>query len=532
MLIILLSIFLLVCIGFYLYCKTRTSPAYTYLASVYPTANLKHIEASQLDNLYNHLWFYYNCESQFSGSVLGTDICWQELPECGTTYPKMPYVPAGYFYSFTDWIQHWIPFKEYKKGEIEPKNLLASVPAQTFWHAYNGPAPVWMFQRSVFRYIYNENSPVKDSKNGRTYPQLLAGPIDNLQQKPSWNYPQNWWLGVPDHGYIEVTGASEPGIPTSPPLIWYDGWIGSGMFLNVGKSLRVRNKVDATWQLAKQMVDEGHTDLLKRWFYSDDPNQISLNLVTADQNQNCKTGPITLLDINGKKTQFNICIAGYYNNGSIPNTNKGWNDIEVFYVPDTKAWCTSTNMEDCVNQMRFGLNYKADRQSSIMTFDEPMFLMGSFLNYDTIQMTLSANGAGFWQYEILELRGYPDEVKMRDYSAFLKLETNYKLSFNADFVRQYMETITQHLSLRDPFDVYNDAKATHCVSLPWNASLTPMDYIYRNKDAWEYNITCKDNLSDMFAKLSIYGGPNNQCSPTGIGRGNQPMKTAKDWPYG
>ncbi len=95
---------------------------------------------------------------------------------------------------------------------------------------------------------------------------------------PNFIYPLNWWKGVEDYGYMEVTAASGPGLACSPPLCWYDGWVGSGQFLFLGKSHRARNKGDAT-TLAKEMSksSEGR-DRLVVWFGTSDPYEVVKNV--------------------------------------------------------------------------------------------------------------------------------------------------------------------------------------------------------------------------------------------------------------
>lgn len=108
-----------------------------YLTAVYPySQKLKLLTFIELAQFYNSLWMYYNCESSYKKTIpyippidipssnppssnrlssisalrgeknIDTDkktttLCWQELPGCGDKYPKLPYTPQGYIYSFT-----------------------------------------------------------------------------------------------------------------------------------------------------------------------------------------------------------------------------------------------------------------------------------------------------------------------------------------------------------------------------------------------------------------------------------------------
>lgn len=519
-----------------------------YLLAVYPKSeNLKKLNYIELAQFYNSLWMYYNCEASYKIDLYDknnqkTNLCWQELPGCGEIYPKLPYTPQGCLYSFSSWIENdWQPFVYSDSINLKPFQITSSVPGQTFWKWYNGPAPVWMYQRTIFRMVFNANSPTIDS-DGFRIPSLIPGDISQLN--PEWKYPSNWWLGQKDYGYVEITAASEPGLAPSPPICWYDGWCGSGQFLNVGRSLIGRNKVDAVWKLVNEMKNtkNGSQQLIKA-YGSNNPYQVCWNLVNTRNNKFCKdvSGPILWNENTNSKIQCLFCFSYSNNNGSIPNNNLGWYDINYFNITDSKTWCGENNIDTCVDKMRFGLEYMPDRQSSIMTFDEPLFFLGQFLNYDTIQMTNSANGNGFWQYEICELRDYPINVKNRDYSDFIAIEkgkscpsivpesesgsstnTVYDNSiiYRTKFITPYIKNISKYITLRDPLDIDNESSTESCINLPWNKDLIASRYKLRKENTWEYNLTCQGNLSKMFNKTSIFGGPDNQCLD-GIGFGGK-----------
>ena len=59
--------------------------------------------------------------------------------------------------------------------------------------------------------------------------------------------------------------ASEPGLAPSPPICWFDGWRGSGTWVNVGKTIVVRNKVDGVFKMAKEaaQTQAGRETLIK-----------------------------------------------------------------------------------------------------------------------------------------------------------------------------------------------------------------------------------------------------------------------------
>ena len=99
--------------------------------------------------------------------------------------------------------------------------------------------------------------------------------------------------------------------------------------------------------------------------------------------------------------------------------DKAWGDLVS--AEDEKKWCGQKSLRDCLMDVMYGGSYGADRINTVILWDEPIFAMASFLDLDTVQMTMSANSAGFWQYEILDVRyaKYQPGVSNRDYSSFI-----------------------------------------------------------------------------------------------------------------
>ena len=232
-----------------------------YLRAVYPTTDFSELNANDVAKVYNSLWFWYNCSAKWGSPntrIDGNVTCWNELPGCGETngYPKLPYPPQGWLYSWNDWIgtdgkrgQNIWRDKTKLKDQIslsdssgDVADYTGSVPGQTFWNWYNGPNPIWMYQRAIFRYCYNPRFGANIVKDGKTYATagLTLGDISTSALDVDWNIPRNWWTGVQAGGYLEVTMASEPGLAASPPICWFDGWRGSGTWINVGKTLVAR----------------------------------------------------------------------------------------------------------------------------------------------------------------------------------------------------------------------------------------------------------------------------------------------------
>ncbi len=538
-----------------------------YLLQVYPTAevSLKSLSPTDLAKFYNSLWFYYNCACKYGPKEIvipnnkniltNTTICWDELPDCGKKFAKLPYTPQGYIYSFKHWLEeNWTPWI-LSDSTIDPSEITGSFPGQTFSNAYNGPAPVWMYQRAIFRMVYNTDTPIYNNL-GQRQPQLLPGSIGDW--KSEWNYPENWYLGVADNSYIEVTCASEPGMAASPPLLWIDGWPGSGLFFNVGKSFRARNKCDGAFLLAKEMSQtESGKAKLREFYGTDDPYEVIKNLIypySPPYKTNLEYQP-TFANIKSPKIwdsrkkgkiDCSFRLNSQYNPGELPKDPLAGKDKNgqsangttyggFWAVPQLSSamytqWCKSAAYpngitDKCIDDLRLGRKYEADRMANTTLFDEELFFLGICLGYDSIQLMQSSNGADFWQYEILVLYDYPEEVKNKDYSAFMEKDYGDSLLSNPfmppypdcptynkssgsqeggvlyrlDFTKKYMENCKKYFSLRDPFDINNNDKSK------------PIEL----GEAWsppnEYNITAKDHISDMFTGMPIIGQPFDQC---------------------
>ena len=554
------------------FCEAHKDATLNYLNKVYPTASssFNKLTSYELAQFYNSLWFYYNCESSFDESLYIPDtttyyqtqqrFCFNEIEGCGSKYPKLPYTPSeGHIYSFKDWVKNftpWIP----GDSSLPASEMAGSMAGETFGYWFNGPAPVWMYQRAVFRNVYDATLPTSvnvtdllpDYAGTLTkvgVPSVYKGSLSDM--KPAWNYPPKWWEGVPDYGYVEVTAASQPGMASSPPMIWVDGWPGSGLFIAVGKTHVAKNKSSGMFELAQMMTrcPKGGDTLLK-WFGSNDPYEIMKRVLYSNQTGYVRTNGPTIWDQFAKKKVVNCILTTIpaSNPSSVPVqlTNQGpdaadaWSttaDYGFWGTPSLTSanyyqWCQKAKdnslaeiPNSCVDDILNSNTYLADRLNNTTLFDEPMFAMGMWLGLDTIQLTYSANGAGFWQCEILVLYDYPPEAADRDYSGFLEFKSadsgnerpdtavcpNYNsgptmgVQYKDNFVKTYInEKIWNHLWLRDPLDIYNDTKATQAKK--------GIDY----PQDWDYNITASNNMSSMYTKMSIIGLPANQCTDTNI----------------
>jgi len=542
--------------GFYSKKKQMTIK---YLRAVYPTTDFSELNANDVAKVYNSLWFWYNCAAAWGSSTTKIDdwvTCWKALPGCGEVNPKLPYPPQGWLYSWNDWIGtdgksgqqiSWDKTKlkdqiSFSNSSGDVADYTGSVPGQTYWNWHNGPNPIWMYQRAIFRYCYNPRfgADIVD-KDGKKYatPGLTIGDISTSDLDVDWNIPRNWWTGVQAGGYLEVTMASEPGLAPSPPICWFDGWRGSGTWINVGKTLVARNKFDAVFKMAEECMNtqEGR-EFLSTQYRASNAYEVCKNLIYSP----CRTkGPIVY---DGRKNsptyknpvQFNFCNSNSYNSGSVVRRGDDYpqmnmNDALYYWIPDWYTWCDvnegKTIPDSCIDKIKDGLLYTADRMSAIMTPDEVIFALGIFLGYDSIQMTHSSNGNGRYQYEYCELRFYPNKTKQRDYSDFMMVvpgKPDY-VDYRSDFLLEYMPKLAQLFSIRNLFDPTDDSKA-RSISFDeqWRDSLKDVGRSGLDdsnvpipkgelKSKWEYNITFKNHISAMFSQLSIAFSPNtNYCA--------------------
>lgn len=536
--------------------KNKRQETLNYMKQVYPTSKLDNLSDQDLAKLYNSLWTWYNCESSYEKSMglwlkdgpnwddpyVSSELCWQALPGCGDKWPKLPYVPQGWIYDWntyigvpdkgdTDQAQQVISQINYSDSTGHPKDITGSVPGQTYWNWFNGPNPIWMYQRAIFRYIYNPGlgksyirypDPNK-APQVYTTPALTPGEITDPNLPIPWVCPNAWWTGVPSGGYLEVTMASEPGLAPSPPICWFDGWRGSGTWVNVGKTIVVRNKVDGVFKMAQEAAQtQAGKQTLMKYFNTSDPYQVCKNLVTNDGTGKCPiNGPIVYDGRRKSKTYMKNIQLNFSN---IYGTNQGslvgyFADINAnsaysFWMNNYDDFCDSTEKtmsNDCVDKMRLGTHYMADRQAAIMTFDEPLFALGMYLGYDSVQMPHSSNGNGRYQYEYLELRGYAPEVRQRDYSSFMMAIDNIQgnlVDYRVDFLVDYMPKMAKLFSLRDILDPVNgdskpliaDAEWADSVRLPKKRAPVKETYKQGGVDSVLELIAHQNQVNADFAK--------------------------------
>jgi hypothetical protein len=290
-------------------------------------------------------------------------------------------------------------------------------------------------------------------------------------------------------------------------------------------------------------------EFLSTQYRASNAYEVCKNLIyNPDAVGSCKTnGPILYdgrqnSDRYKQTVQFNFCDPNNHNNGSVVRSDRGYaqtnmNDGFSYYIPDWYKWCDvnegNTIPDSCIDKIKDGLLFTADRMSAIMTPDEAIFALGIFLGYDSIQMTHSSNGNGRYQYEYCELRFYPEKTKQRNYSDFIMVVPGDAVGYRADFLLDYMPRLAQLFSIRNLFDPMDKSKAkpisfdkqwSESVKVKTKTGAVPLDKStafdeegvpipnWKLQSNWEYNITFRDHISAMFSTLSIAFSPDtNYC---------------------
>lgn len=460
-----------------------------YLTAVYPQGkrSFESLSPLQLASFYNSLTFYYNCEFEYQDDDLGIlpgllPPTWDKLP-CAKSTP-LPYPPQGIFYNFYTYQKYNIPYiKSNSDGSIEylklnnfgncriGLNFTTTRPGQKDG-IRPGPGMFWVNCRTIQRHIWYPNgfkiSPGIKQKTKDDWTLVNNKPIQ-------WNYPKGWTNGFKDNEFIEVTHFFHgPGGMTTSPGWWYNGFFGTGMFLNLGKTFVTTTKIGGVLDLATEMAktDKGK-EILKQYFNTDDPYMIVWEYQTSsrdcyDQYKFC--API-----------LNCCASG----GSdaekgipreidIKSTNDFYKET-IRYQKEQGIDIDSPTYEGIklsVEAAARNKDFNLSRFSVNILSDEPMFFLGSLLGYDTIQLWIDPNSNGYFVYELIDLRlppKYKEAVMKRDYSQMvdIKLKYNNGNPWNEQFVTDSINYLVDQkfISIRDPLDVHNDKKVKSCDGL-------------------------------------------------------------------
>jgi len=463
----------------------------TYLTAVYPQGKDSFNRLSSLDlaYFYNSLWFYYNCSYQYSGDDLQSltgknDTKWDALP-CSSTYP-LPYPPQGNFYNFWTYNKYNIPIvysdSDDSKEYLNLSNFGSGRPGVGATYKNNklrSSGIMWINPRTIQRDIWHPNGIVnkKPLDNTADRWEIVTG------KKIKWNYPADWRYGFSDYGenqYIEVThGPSNTGdVPNQSPWWWYNGCVGSGIFLQLGKTLSSLNKLAGVFDMAEKLShsERGRKKLIK-FYGSADPYDICFGIFGS-----CGYNTITKQHY----CDFRYCSCWYYcEQPQLGYSNDMGLKLSNFYK-ETISYQQSVGIKDdlptkegiraAIDAARKNENYRLAHISVNLLADEHCFFLGTNLDLDTVQFTMDPNGNDLYVYEIIDLRipeRFKEAAKNRDYSGFINITSQQNdpnstsamtNSYKPEIIEEYLKNVYDNMwiSMRDPLDIYNDSKAVSC----------------------------------------------------------------------
>jgi hypothetical protein len=458
--------------------KDKYQDTLNYLLSVYPKAeqSLKLLKPLELASFYNSLNYYYNCKFQSSN--------FSPLP-CKDKFP-LPYPPQGWFFNYYSFQKDNIPIvfsdSDESKDYLQLENFGSGNPSLAFEYRNDneraGPGLFYFNARTLQRNVWFPNGISNTFINGKQEWNFVSG------QEISWNYPKKWWKGLPSHSFIEITHTQPvPGLPQSPGW-WWNAVTGSGIFLNLGKTISVQNKLEAVFILLKKM----NKTFLKEYFGTIDIFQIIYSRIgdcICDEKyincqKNCEPDYLGVLKASGLSVlNFKQEVVRFQNSKRISYSNQP----------------TPKGIKEAIFAAINNTDYRLNRISSKILLDELIFFLGIHANLDTIQMTNDPNINGFFVFEILDLR-VPDQylpfLLKRNYTQILNIDNNPDDNkYKDDFIQNCLNNFVNNkiISVRDPLDIYNENKVEKCLDLN---DLSPICENNNNySDRW-YNLYCNN----------------------------------------
>jgi hypothetical protein len=480
-----------------------------YLLGVYPTAkeSFEQLGYLELASFYNSLTYYYNCSFEYPSLGIGPLPCKEQFP--------LPYPPQGWFFNFYTYQTENIPYIYSDSDETKPalaiKNFGSGRPGIAFMHYSDtdkaGPGTFWLKTRTILRNIWYPNGLSFTKKNGKLDWKFV------MNQRITWNYPQNWFKGNYNNEYIEVTHTQPvPGLVQSLGW-WWNGVAGSGIFLNLGKSLKCINKLDAAYLLLKMMKPE----LLLQWYKTTDIYEILFGIIGYcgyDKSKDIKYCDFRWTDCafwcdnnyQGVLETSKLPLYDFYKE-TIRFQNA--NGISYSSIPTREGIIAS------IEAARKNQDYRLGHVATKVLLDESLFFWGMNTNFDTIEMVYSNNGNGYFGYELIDLRipeKYKEKAKLREYSDFIvtKNPSNEPWSktsndnyYKKEFIQEWVQKfITEEIvSVRDPLDIYNKSKVSKCQIASIFSKICPNNIQF--DETW-YSFNCENSpLNDAYKCLSL-----------------------------
>lgn len=469
--------------------KEKRNATLTYLTAVYPQGkeSFENLSSIDLAFFYNSLWFYYNCSYQYSDNDLSSltgnnnDTKWDPLP-CAKTYP-LPYPPQGMFYNFYTYNKYNIPTvysdSDETKEYLTLSNFGSGRPgiAGTYKNEKTRCSGImWINPRTIQRDLWSPNGFINNKKielNQKDHWKINTG------QKITWSYPNDWLNGFGDNQYIEIThGPSNTGDALNQsPWWWYNACVGSGIFLNLGKTFTSLNKLAGVFDLVSLLAQsENGRQKLITFYGSSDPYDICFGIFAT-----CGYNTLT----NQSYCDFRYCSCwSYCNQTKLGYSNAVGIKLNKFYDEIISYQKTLGIMEDlptkegiklAIDAARLNLNYNLAHISVNLLADENCFFLAINLDIDTLQFSMDPNGNDLYVYEIIDIRipdRFRDEAKNRNYSGFMNTtqdndpysQSALSNSYKTEIIQEYLQNAyeKQWISLRDPLDIYNESKVVSC----------------------------------------------------------------------
>lgn len=527
--------------------KSNRNKTLSYLKAVYPSSDtFDLLDNKLLASFFNSLTFYYNCDFQYHeddlGSIFGKpknlEGKWDKL-DC----VFLPYPPQGVFFNFYTYQKYNIPYvTSNSDGNIPYLNLnnfgncRPGIAFTTYQKGQEGgirtgPGMQWVLCRSIQRHIWEPNGIINTKSIGDKDPKN-----DNWSIKsgiiPSWNYPKGWVNGYADNDFVEVTHFFYgPGGVTTSPGFWFNTFAGTGLFLNLGKTITVNNKLVGVFELAKKLAQtkEG-SDILQKYFNSKDPYMITFNFQCGKGKDSsgfvlCNTDVVPCSLVTGIDNDKGLLLESGLGNTLFSDyceavvnfqKSKGISSSDTPVYQGIVAAIDASVNESDYNLSKFSVDIQGD---------EPMFFLALHLGIDTIQIPRSFNSNGYFVYELLDTRlpeKYIQKAKLRDYSDMINIKfkgidnpQDFGNEWKPEFVQDNLKYIYDNdiITLRDPLDIYNKNKVLKCEGILKKGMCS------NNLDQpgnW-FNLYCEQNkLSDAYKCLSMgIDATQSNCQLTG-----------------
>lgn len=493
--------------------KQHRDETIKYLLAVYPTAqdSLTSLCDIELGRFYNSLWFYYNCAGKASPDLgLPAEDQWDALP-CAINYP-LPYVPSGWLYNYYAYKLYNVPEiysdSDSSKPYLKIENATSTKPGVMMGPDTTGV--VWYTQRTIQRDIWHPNG-IHNIKNNLTDEDKW---VVSSGAKATFSYPSKWFGGFKDNSFVEVSHspANIGDAVVSSPFWWYNANFGSGIFLNLGKTVAFKNKVGGLIGLAKMLAKSARgRDVLFKHYNTRDPYNVVWQIVAE-----CKCNPKLWFcagdpKCNGSNPEYvcqTQCVQKSDGFGqAIQLSAKLETFAELALKHQGGTVLTEAGKRRAINAAADNKNFYMAHISEQTICDEPNFFFAIHLGLDTVQFYEDPNANDNYCFEIIDVRIPKDTLSRaleRDYSGIMNLEDDYAHSYKNEVIDAYLKSTYDNnwLSIRDPLDVHNESKVLKCEGL------------YRVNDA--SNTYCAQiPLANAFRRISFGRAFNPNCRLTG-----------------